>query len=456
MMNEFQKLKKVITEDELDPEKEVTEEPAENVELDDIELEEPAEEIEDAEDKGKFTSMLQQSISEEYEASALYEKRAVKCEEHGMDDAAKLFRDIAKEEMVHVGEFQALMEKYGVSSPDAISQGEKEAEEIINSDAEVSEASGEITHVKEITQDKWDRTPDDYKMIKDGQKYMMYIDDESHMTVLGKVKIVDSNESVNEELEYAHNLEDRQKAVEEYKELRYQMMQAGASGTKPSPAMSKRSSELYRYLKDTEYLKEQNKTVNEEEFLDKGEIQSRIIRILDLTTEEDIKAINFLSDLVNFMDVDQLQNFYEFLQEEIDINYDEVFGNKTEESANESIHDYLGYAEFDMGDYDLQVYQDVVLSADVTKKNSNDIVTVFTGRTAQTLAEDLKQSFPNSTTPTAEEIDAAISSEGMDIDEDGTIASLGAAPTVVAGAEVVDPVESDCKELQDLKKVLKD
>ena len=76
----------------------------------------PSENIEDTEGKDKFTSMLQQSIAEEYEASANYVKRAAKCEEHGMEDAAKLFKDIAAEEMVHVGEFQALMEKYGVAS----------------------------------------------------------------------------------------------------------------------------------------------------------------------------------------------------------------------------------------------------------------------------------------------------------------------------------------------------
>lgn len=492
----------------------------------------PSENIEDTEGKDKFTSMLQQSIAEEYEASANYVKRAAKCEEHGMEDAAKLFKDIAAEEMVHVGEFQALMEKYGVASAGEIAQGEEEAAEILMAEGyymgvkgvqlidhgnwsepelryngrsynytdieetligefkeayieehgedayaaldddgktfqewvaenphvliEILENSVNEAYVHKVTQDKWNRTPDDYKMIKNGKKYMMYLDPEEHATVLGPVEIVDDkkNEAVNaakvkqdvqnainayfkndkdaleyvyvdskkdnqgrtiievraeldyngmtkladhldkvvqkhdkyayfeqesggimvavfesaqinkdqeksanEELEYAHNLEDRQKAVEEYKELRYQMMQAGAAGTKPSPAMSKRSSELYRYLY-TKYLKEQNKTVNEEEFLEKGEIYARIIQLLDLTTSEDAKAVNLLSDVVNFMDVDQAQKFYEFIQEEIDMNYDEIFGSK-KESAMEDAYEYLieyadneGLNVSDLVDYD--------------------------------------------------------------------------------------------------------
>jgi hypothetical protein len=69
-MSEFQELKKVISEDELDS-VEVSEDPVEDS-SEEI-MEEPEVESEsDSEDAGKFVSMLQQSISEEYEASALY------------------------------------------------------------------------------------------------------------------------------------------------------------------------------------------------------------------------------------------------------------------------------------------------------------------------------------------------------------------------------------------------
>ena len=50
--------------------------------------------------------------------------------------------------------------------------------------------------VKEITRDKWNKTPKDYKMIKNGKPYLVYLDNETHSTVLGPCKILD--ESLNE------------------------------------------------------------------------------------------------------------------------------------------------------------------------------------------------------------------------------------------------------------------
>ena len=50
--------------------------------------------------------------------------------------------------------------------------------------------------VKEITKAEWDKTPNDYKMIRNGQKYIMYLDPQVG-TVLGPCKIID--ETLNEE-----------------------------------------------------------------------------------------------------------------------------------------------------------------------------------------------------------------------------------------------------------------
>ena len=47
--------------------------------------------------------------------------------------------------------------------------------------------------VKEITRDEWNKTPKDYKMIKDGKPYLVYLDDETHATVLGPCKIIDES-----------------------------------------------------------------------------------------------------------------------------------------------------------------------------------------------------------------------------------------------------------------------
>lgn len=49
--------------------------------------------------------------------------------------------------------------------------------------------------IKQITKKEWADTPNDYKMVMDGKKYIMYIDDESHATVLGRCEIV--NDKVN-------------------------------------------------------------------------------------------------------------------------------------------------------------------------------------------------------------------------------------------------------------------
>lgn len=54
-----------------------------------------------------------------------------------------------------------------------------------------------LNEVKEITRDEWNKTPDDYKMIKNGKPYLVYLDNETHATVLGPCKIID--ESLNEE-----------------------------------------------------------------------------------------------------------------------------------------------------------------------------------------------------------------------------------------------------------------
>ena len=167
------------------------------VSSDDVEeLEDKADEIEAAEEQDahiqKLAAMIRQSISEEHAAAADYLKRAAKCEKHGLDDVAKVFKDISDEEIVHVGEFQAVLKKYGLMNQELISDGEKEGEELL--DQKVVEEA----YVHKVTRDEWNKTHDDYKMIKNGKKYMMYIDPEHHKTVLGPVEIVDE-EPVNEE-----------------------------------------------------------------------------------------------------------------------------------------------------------------------------------------------------------------------------------------------------------------
>lgn len=225
MSKEFDELKKVIK----------NEDEAVDIQLDDTELEDSIKDDDEDHEEShmeKFSAMVRQSLAEEHEAAAQYTKRAAKCEKHGMEDAAKLFRDIAAEEVVHAGEFQALMEKYDILDQESIEQGEQEGKEIL-----------------------------------DGEKTEPEID---------------------------------------------------------APEIP---------ADDTE-----NESVNEE-FLDKGTLEQRMIQIFDYN-QEDYKAVELLKMLTRFMDVDQLQKFYEYIQEETDINYDEVF-KSSNESVNEEFFDGL-------------------------------------------------------------------------------------------------------------------
>lgn len=70
-------------------------------------------------------------------------------------------------------------------------------EDIDNYEKQMLSKDESLNEVKEITRDEWNKTPKDYKMIKDGKPYLVYLDNETHATVLGPCKIID--ESLNEE-----------------------------------------------------------------------------------------------------------------------------------------------------------------------------------------------------------------------------------------------------------------
>lgn len=52
--------------------------------------------------------------------------------------------------------------------------------------------------IKQITREEWKNTPNDYKMTKDGKKYIMYLDKESGATVLGRAEIVDDKKETSD------------------------------------------------------------------------------------------------------------------------------------------------------------------------------------------------------------------------------------------------------------------
>lgn len=98
----------------------------------------------------------------------------------------------------------------------AISRNEKEAHsgsftidyEMVKDEANMQRSkilklyknSKNEAYIKKVTKDEWNRTHNDYKTIINGKKYMMYLDPEKHMTVLGPVEIINNtNESIKED-----------------------------------------------------------------------------------------------------------------------------------------------------------------------------------------------------------------------------------------------------------------
>lgn len=76
-------------------------------------------------------AMIRASISEEQLAIAHYIERAEKCDKLGDTQIAKVFRDIAEEEQVHVGELTYLLKLAEPSDAKLVDDGEKEAKDMI-------------------------------------------------------------------------------------------------------------------------------------------------------------------------------------------------------------------------------------------------------------------------------------------------------------------------------------
>lgn len=76
--------------------------------------------------KEEIIAAIRQSIMAEQDAIILYESFANSTDN---DKAKKIFLDIAEEEKVHVGEFQALLESFSETEEEKIDEGKDEAKE---------------------------------------------------------------------------------------------------------------------------------------------------------------------------------------------------------------------------------------------------------------------------------------------------------------------------------------
>lgn len=74
--------------------------------------------------------MIDNSLSEENKAVADYEARALECEKLDKHKAAELFRELARDEKVHVAQLTKAKELFGLNDKDAEQEGSEEAEEL--------------------------------------------------------------------------------------------------------------------------------------------------------------------------------------------------------------------------------------------------------------------------------------------------------------------------------------
>jgi hypothetical protein len=85
-------------------------------------------EIEDIEYDSYVKEALRLSIIAEYDAINLYEQLADKVKDKKIKE---LFLDVAKEEKVHVGEFQRALDKLDSEQESSLEEGEEEADELL-------------------------------------------------------------------------------------------------------------------------------------------------------------------------------------------------------------------------------------------------------------------------------------------------------------------------------------
>lgn len=137
--------------------------------VEEVPVEEPrAELVTNCDHMMMVEASIRKSIAEEQEAAAKYIKRAHKCIEHGHIKLAKLFEELASDEIVHAASLETALDMYDMFDPYKFLQGQAEAEYILQEGKddvakkeqkereEAEKAKKEFDFVKEYTNDKAD------------------------------------------------------------------------------------------------------------------------------------------------------------------------------------------------------------------------------------------------------------------------------------------------------------
>lgn len=121
---------------------------------------------EPAEAAMEIESAIRMSIAEEHQAAAIYIKRASEAYKHGQDKLARLFEELAGDEIVHAASLETALDMYNMFDPYKFLQGQAEAEYILQEDAKgiakkeakarenAEKEKKEFDFAKEYTKDK--------------------------------------------------------------------------------------------------------------------------------------------------------------------------------------------------------------------------------------------------------------------------------------------------------------
>ena len=93
--------------------------------------------------------MLRIGISAEQGAINLYNRIAKELEKRSESVLSELFKDVALEEKVHVGEFQGALEKIDYEEPSASEEGREEVEDFFTLDSDMTIEQNDQSYIIE-------------------------------------------------------------------------------------------------------------------------------------------------------------------------------------------------------------------------------------------------------------------------------------------------------------------
>lgn len=125
-----------------------------------------------------MSEIINKLIVDEWTAISGYNQASTTAQEYGLEDAARLFADLGKEELVHVGELQELMKSFDKNS-DAIQEGHDEAREKLDESFE-DLSKEEIAEVAAVIQKYYNKSIDefidDYDNDRIGRDKFVYVE----------------------------------------------------------------------------------------------------------------------------------------------------------------------------------------------------------------------------------------------------------------------------------------